>query len=49
MRIGAAETSSIEPSGRNQWQMVKPEKIFFRGLGVIARVEHLDYWDGEER
>jgi uncharacterized cupin superfamily protein len=22
-------------------------KIFFRGLGVIARVEHVDYWDGE--
>jgi uncharacterized cupin superfamily protein len=27
----------------------RSNKIFFRGLGVIARVEHLDYWDGEER
>lgn len=24
------------------------QKISFRGLGVIARVEPLDYWDGEE-
>lgn len=23
-------------------------KLFFRGLGVITRVETLDYWDGEE-
>lgn len=23
-------------------------KVAFRGLGVIARVERLDYWDGEE-
>jgi uncharacterized cupin superfamily protein len=23
-------------------------KISFRGLGIIARVEPLDYWDGEE-
>jgi hypothetical protein len=22
-------------------------KIYWRGLGVIGRVERLDYWDGE--
>jgi len=26
----------------------RSNKLFFRGLGVIARVERLDYWDGEE-
>ena len=25
----------------------RSNKIFFRGLGVIARVEHVTYWDGE--
>ena len=25
----------------------RSNKIFFRGLGVIARVEHVSYWDGE--
>ena len=25
----------------------RSEKIFWRGLGVIGRVEHLDYYDGE--
>ena len=25
----------------------RSNKISFRGLGVIARVEHVDYWDGE--
>jgi uncharacterized cupin superfamily protein len=25
------------------------KKIFFRGVGVIARVEHVEYWDGEAR
>jgi uncharacterized cupin superfamily protein len=25
----------------------RSNKISWRGLGVIARVEHLDYWDGE--
>jgi uncharacterized cupin superfamily protein len=25
----------------------RSNKIAWRGLGVIARVEHLDYWDGE--
>ena len=23
-------------------------KIAFRGVGVIARLERLDYWDGED-
>ena len=27
----------------------RSQKIQFRGLGVIARVEPLDYWDGEQR
>lgn len=27
----------------------RSSKIFFRGVGVIARVEHVDYWDGEPR
>ena len=26
----------------------RSQKIFFRGLGVIARVEPLEYWDGED-
>ena len=26
----------------------RSQKISFRGLGVIARVESVDYWDGEE-
>ena len=26
----------------------RSNKIFLRGLGVIARVENLDYWDGED-
>jgi hypothetical protein len=25
----------------------RSKKIFFRGLGVITRVEHVDYRDGE--
>jgi uncharacterized cupin superfamily protein len=25
----------------------RSQKIYFRGLGVIGRVEELDYWDGE--
>jgi uncharacterized cupin superfamily protein len=27
----------------------RSNKIFFRGLGVMARVEHVEYWDGEPR
>jgi hypothetical protein len=23
-------------------------KISFRGLGVVGRIERLDYWDGED-
>ena len=23
-------------------------KVFLRGVGVIGRIEQLDYWDGEE-
>jgi hypothetical protein len=26
----------------------RSNKISFRGLGVIARVERLEYWDGED-
>jgi len=26
----------------------RSQKLFWRGVGVIARVETLDYWDGEE-
>jgi uncharacterized cupin superfamily protein len=26
----------------------RSNKISFRGLGVIGRLEHLDYWDGED-
>lgn len=26
----------------------RSNKVFFRGVGLIARVERLDYWDGEE-
>jgi uncharacterized cupin superfamily protein len=26
----------------------RSHKIFWRGLGVIGRIETLDYWDGEE-
>jgi uncharacterized cupin superfamily protein len=25
----------------------RSSKVFFRGLGLMARLEHLDYWDGE--
>ena len=25
----------------------RSNKINWRGIGVIGRVEHLDYWDGE--
>jgi uncharacterized cupin superfamily protein len=25
----------------------RSNKIFWRGLGVIGRIESLDYWDGE--
>ena len=27
----------------------RSNKIFWRGLGVIGRIESLDYWDGEDR
>jgi uncharacterized cupin superfamily protein len=27
----------------------RSKKIGFRGIGVIARVEHVEYWDGEAR
>jgi hypothetical protein len=27
----------------------RSNKISWRGLGVIARVEPLSYWDGEEK
>jgi uncharacterized cupin superfamily protein len=26
----------------------RSNKVIFRGLGLIARVERLEYWDGEE-
>jgi len=26
----------------------RSNKIFFRGVGLIGRIERLDYWDGEE-
>ncbi len=26
----------------------RSRKLFWRGVGVIGRIEHLDYWDGEE-
>ena len=26
----------------------RSDKIYFRGVGVMARLEQLDYWDGEE-
>ncbi len=26
----------------------RSNKISFRGLGVIGRLERLDYWDGED-
>lgn len=26
----------------------RSRKIAFRGIGVIARIERLDYWDGED-
>jgi uncharacterized cupin superfamily protein len=26
----------------------RSNKLFFRGVGVVARVERLDYWDGED-
>ena len=26
----------------------RSNKIFFRGVGVMARLETLDYWDGED-
>ena len=26
----------------------RSRKLFWRGVGVIARVDHVDYWDGEE-
>lgn len=26
----------------------RSNKLFWRGVGVIGRVEHLDYWDGED-
>ena len=25
----------------------RSNKLFFRGVGIIARLERLDYWDGE--
>jgi uncharacterized cupin superfamily protein len=25
----------------------RSDKIFWRGVGVIGRIERLDYWDGE--
>jgi uncharacterized cupin superfamily protein len=27
----------------------RSNKIYWRGVGVIGRIEHLDYWDGESR
>jgi uncharacterized cupin superfamily protein len=26
----------------------RSNKVFFRGLGVLARIERVDYWDGED-
>jgi uncharacterized cupin superfamily protein len=26
----------------------RSNKVFFRGLGVIGRLDALDYWDGED-
>jgi uncharacterized cupin superfamily protein len=26
----------------------RSQKIFWRGVGVVGRIEQLDYWDGEE-
>ena len=27
----------------------RSRKLFWRGLGVIGRIETVDYWDGEPR
>jgi hypothetical protein len=26
----------------------RSQKIYWRGVGVIGRIEQLDYWEGEE-
>jgi uncharacterized cupin superfamily protein len=26
----------------------RSQKIFWRGVGVVGRIEQLDYWEGEE-
>ena len=46
----AARCSSTGRASRTTWRSTRARtRSRWRGLGVIGRVEHLDYWDGEER
>jgi hypothetical protein len=39
--------SKLTPMGGDWYVGVKRIKISFRGVGLVARLEHLDYSDGE--
>jgi uncharacterized cupin superfamily protein len=50
-RAGAGGLTMLAYSTRNPADIVfypRSNKLYFRGLDVITRVERLDYWDGEE-
>jgi uncharacterized cupin superfamily protein len=50
-RAGAGELTYLAYGMRNPADVCyypRSSKIAFRGIGVIARVERLDYWDGED-
>jgi len=51
-RAGSAGLVYLAYGTREPGDMVwypRSRKVYFRGLGVIGRVEPLDYWDGEEQ
>jgi uncharacterized cupin superfamily protein len=50
-RAGAAGLTLLAYGTRNPSDVAyypRSNKVNFRGIGLIARVEPLDYWDGED-
>ena len=43
--LGLLAYSTVDPNDIAYFP--RSNKVFFRGVGVLGRIEHLDYWDGE--
>jgi uncharacterized cupin superfamily protein len=52
LRTGAAGMTLLTYGTREPNDIVyypRSNKLYWRGVGVIGRIEHVDYWDGEQR